>query len=352
MKEDNSFNGTEMPENATALSTPRGPPRPHTPDEVKMISLCLKAILIVPTIFGNTLVFRAFYKFPSLRTASNIILLSLSIADSLTVLPFALHISFIALTFEKRAPSTSIQWLCTSSAWLSLVLTSVIILHLALISVERVVAIRYPLRYYSVVTNCRVVIASITVWLWAVGATVVFPQAFRADSNGNAYQKLYRAFHPCLKDQERSHPRHGQRSRGPSSAADSYQIFMVISLLAIPILIILSSYGYVFVVARKHRKQIREQHNTQGVSTWRSVLKGAYTLGIVVIVCLSGFVPLLVVTSYRVFGSRDLVRSLSSWLKYIVYDLALGLNACLNPLIYAWRHEKFKTAFRQLLRCT
>ena len=126
---------------------------------------------------------------------------------------------------------------------------------------------------------------------------------------------------------------------------------MVISLLAIPILIILSSYGYVFVVARKHRKQIREQHDTLGVSTRRSELKGAYTLGIVVIVCLSGFVPLLVVTSYRVFGSRDLVRSLSSWLKYIVYDLALGLNACLNPLIYAWRHEKFKNAFRQLLMC-
>ena len=104
-------------------------------------------------------------------------------------------------------------------------------------------------------------------------------------------------------------------------------------------------------MARKHRKQIREQHDTLGVSIRRSELKGAYTLGIVVIVCLSGFVPLLVVTSYRVFGSRDLVRSLSSWLKYIVYDLALGLNACLNPLIYAWRHEKFKNAFRQLLMC-
>ena len=348
MNEDNSFNETEM-ENATALPTRRGPPRPHSPDEVKMISLCLKAILIVPTIFGNTLVFRAFYKFPSLRTASNIILLSLSVADSLTVLPFVLHISFIALTFEKSAPSTSIQWLCTSSAWLSLVLTSVIILHLALISVERVIAVKYPLRYHTIVTNCRVVIASITVWLWAVGVTVVFPQAFRADSSGNAYEKLYRKFHPCLKDQEQSRPRYGQR--GPSSAADSYQIFMVISLLAIPILIILSSYGYIFVVARKHRKRIREQHDTEGVSICRSELKGAYTLGIVVGVCLSSFVPLLVLTSCRVFGSKHLVRSLSSWLKYIVYDVALGLNACLNPLIYAWRHEKFKNAFRQLLMC-
>ena len=305
---------------------------------------------MVPTIFGNTLVFKAFYKFPNLRTASNIILVSLAVADNLTVLPFVLNISFIAIRLEKNGPPTSIHWLCKSSAWLSLVLASVIILHLALISVERVIAVKYSLRYRTIVTNSRMLIASITVWLWAVGATVVFPQALRADSSGNAYEKLHKAFHPCICDQGRPRLCHGQRV--PSSARDSYQMFMVISLLVIPILIILSSYGYVFVVARKHRKQIREQHDTQGVSTWRSELKGAYTLGIVVGVCLSAFVPLLVVTGYRVFGSRDLVRSLSPWFKYIVYDLALGLNACLNPLIYAWRHEKFKIAFRQLLRCT
>ena len=289
---------------ATELS--EGGCRRRASDEVKMISLCLKAILIVPTIFGNTLVFKAFYKFPSLRTASNIILLSLAVADSLTVLPFVLHISFIALRLQKSGPSTSIQWLCNSSAWLSLVLTSVIILHLALISVERVIAVKYSLRYHTIVTNCRVLIASITVWLWAVGATVVFPQALRADSSGNAYEKLYKAFHPCIRDQGQSHPCHGQRR--PSSARDSYQIFMVISLFAIPILITLSSYGYVFVVARKHRKHIREQHDTQEVSTWRRELKGAYTLGIVAGVCLSSFVPLLVVTFKFKNAFRQLLR--------------------------------------------
>ena len=348
MKEDNCFNGTEM-ENATAPPTGQGPHRPRVPDEVKMISLCLKAIFIVPIIFGNSLVFKAFHKFPSLRTASNIILVSLSIADSLTVLPFVLHISFIALKLEKSGSSTSFRWLCTSSAWLSLVLTFVIILHLALISVERVIAVKYPLRYNTIVTNRRVVIASITVWLWAVAATLVFPQALRADSSGNAYERLYKAFHPCIKVQEQSH--HHDCKGVPFSARDSYQIFMVISLLAIPILTILSSYGYVFVVARKHRKQIRAQQGTEGVSTRRSELKGAYTLGIVVGVCLSSFVPLLVVTSCRVFRLKLLGGGHFRPFKFIAYDLALGLNACLNPLIYAWRHEKFKNAFRQLLKC-
>ena len=83
----------------------------------------------------------------------------------------------------------------------------------------------------------------------------------------------------------------------------------------------------------------------------KSELKGAYTLAIVVGVCLSSFAPLLVVTSCRAFGPWHVVRKLGWPLKYIAYDLALGLNACLNPLIYAWRHEKFKSAFRELLKC-
>ena len=83
----------------------------------------------------------------------------------------------------------------------------------------------------------------------------------------------------------------------------------------------------------------------------KSELKGAYTLAIVVGVCLSSFAPLLVVTSCRAFGPWHLVRKLGWSLKYMAYDLALGLNACLNPLIYAWRHEKFKSAFRELLKC-
>ena len=310
-------------------------------DEVITTSISVQAIVIIASIFGNSLVFKAFHKFPSLRTASNSILVSLSVADSLTVVPVILHITSIALKLGGNWDYSSYQFLCKSGARLSLVLIAVIILHLALVSVERVIAVKFALRYLTIVTNRRAVIACLIAWLWAIAVTLLFPLALRGDSE-RAYERLYRALHPCFKCQEQPVP------PMPSSTS-SYLIFMMLSLLVTPILIILCSYGYVFVVSRKHRKQIREQGNIQGICAVQNELKGAFTLAIVVGVCLLSFVPLLVVTSYRFFGAPHVIRK--RFLKYIVFDFALGLNACLNPVVYGWRHKELKVAFRKLLKC-
>ncbi|XP_078343959.1 adenosine receptor A2a-like [Oculina patagonica] len=331
--------------NSTAK--PNGPP-----DEVKIISISAKTILLVATIFGNSLVFKAFHKFPSLRTASNCILVSLSVADILTVMPFIFHITFIIFRLGEATDPSSFQFLCKSSARFSLVLVAVIILHLALISVERVIAVRFALRYHMIVTNRRAVIACLIAWLWAVAVTLLFPLALRADSE-RSYERLYQALHPCFqfRERERARNREAFRTSRPKMApvTRGYFIFLVISLLVIPILTIICSYGYVFFVARKHRRQIRDQDDSQGTSTIKNELKGALTLAIVVGVCLLSFFPLLVVTSFRFFGAPRVIRR--SFLKYVAYDFALGLNACLNPLIYGWRLEKFKNAFRELLKC-
>ena len=218
-------------------------------DEVKIISISIHAIVVVATIFGNSLVFKAFHKFPSLRTASNSILVSLSVADTLTVIPFILDISRIALKLGNIMDDSSKSFLCTLSARLSHVLISVIILHLALISVERIIAVKFALRYLAVVTNRRAVVACLIVWLWAIAVTCVFPLGLKADNNECAYARLYEALHPRFKCRERPLP------PMPSSTR-AYLIFLMTSLLVIPILIILCSYGYVFVVSHKHRKQI------------------------------------------------------------------------------------------------
>ena len=323
-------------------------PRKGPLDEVRIISISFKPILIIATIIGNSLVFKAFHKYPSLRTASNSMLVSLSVADSLTVIPFMLHISFMAPRLGENPPSSSfsIQYLCQSSARISFALISVIILHLALISVERVIAVKFALRYHNIVTKRRAVIACLIVWLWAIAATLLFSLALREDSSEHAYERLclYRALHPCFKLRKRA-----TNSPKMPSSTRGYLIFLVTSLLVIPILIILCSYGYVFAVSRKHRKQIRDEGNNQGISTIKDELKGAITLAIVVGACLLSFIPLLVVTSYRFFGNPNVIRK--RWLKHAVYDFALGLNACLNPVVYAWRLEKFKRAFRKLLKC-
>ena len=315
---------------------------PTTPDEeppddnIKTTVTVILVILIIAIAIGNSLLFKAFHKFPSLRTASNSILMSLSAADSLTVVVFTLDISFLALKTKNGL-------VCTVSAGLTILLISVIMLHLTLISVERFIAVKFALRYQSIVTIRRTVLASFAVWLWALAVTVILPHTLRTE-DGSIFKGLYHALHPCSTCSP-------EKEKPMPHAAIGYLIFWVTSVLVIPILVILCSYGYIFLISRKHRREIKDQVNIQGAATTKEEMKGARTVAIVVGGCLVSFVPLLVVTSLRFRGESYHKTRWRRVVKHLVFAFALGFNACLNPIIYGWRNSNFRSAFLAILRC-
>ena len=261
--------------------------------------------------------------------------MSLSAADSLTVVVFTLDISFLALKTNGLV--------CTVSAGLTILLISVIILHLTLISVERFIAVKFALRYQSIVTTRRTVLASFAVWLWALAVTVILPHTLRTE-DGNIFKGLYHALHPCSACSL-------EKGKPMPHTAIGYLIFWVTSVLVIPILVILCSYGYIFLISRKHRREIKDQVNIQGAATTKEEMKGARTVAIVVGGCLVSFVPLLVVTSLRFRGESYHKTNWRRVMKHLVFVFALGFNACLNPIIYGWRNSNFRSAFLAILRC-
>ena len=275
--------------------------------------------LVIFSFAGNSLVFRAFYKFASLRTASNVIVVSLCAADSLIPMVYILRIAM------RLSSSHSSKFLCIMSGWACSFLLSVIILHLALISVDRFIAVKFSLRYHSIVTFRRAVVISITAWLWVLAVTIILPQIIKAINKPESI--FSKAFHPCFN--KKAHFIKG------------YLVFYTTTLLFVPSVIILSSYSYIFLVSHNHRKRIREQNNTL-----KQQLRASCTLGIIVALCLASIIPLLVVASLRISGTSDLKIS-----KHVAFDVAFGLNAICNPIIYGWRNEKFRNSLRKLLKC-
>ena len=84
----------------------------------------------------------------------------------------------------------------------------------------------------------------------------------------------------------------------------------------------------------------------------RIEIKGARTLAIVVALCLLSIIPILFVTSLPVFWGTLLGGQVhQKLLQHIVYNVAMFLNAACNPLIYGWRNEEFRNAFRKMLKC-
>ncbi|KAJ7374627.1 hypothetical protein OS493_004966 [Desmophyllum pertusum] len=260
------------------------------PTELRAIFIAIYAILIIATIFGNSLVISAFYKFPSLQSASNTILVSLSVADIFMTVDFVLHIANV-LIGNKLLPYE----LCALVFTINLSLNSVIILHLALISVERFIAVKFALRYHTIVTNRRAVIASTVIWLWGIAVALVTPEAIKLDGP-MTFVAFLASLTPCF---NRYHNPAFKFSL-QSASVRGYLIFLVISLLVVPIVIILVSYSYIVTVAYKQRRQILQpEANMQRKLDMKLAMKGARTVAIVVGICLVSFLPLVVVLCLR-----------------------------------------------------
>ena len=281
---------------------------------------------------------RAFHKFRNLRTASNNILVSLSIADGLLAIPLILDIIQLCLKCNvDHCPHMHI--LKEVDGTITLFLLSVIVLHLTLMSSERFIAIKFALRYQAIVTKRRARIVSIAMWLWALVVIVAFPEVLQR-ATGKDFRKFHREINAVSNTSQALHTRW-------------HLVFQAASMFLVPLLIILFSYTYIFIVSYKQRQHVREQgRDVPGMPTIKHQMKGARTLAIVVALCLLSIIALLVVTSLRIFFGKLLGgRGHKMLPENIVYDLAMFLNAVCNPLIYGWKNEEFRNAFRKMLKC-
>ena len=84
------------------------------------------------------------------RTASNNILVSLSIADGLLAIPLILDIIQLCLDYNGGNPPRIPKEV---GGTISLFLLSIMVLHLTLISSERFIAIKFALRYQAIMTK-------------------------------------------------------------------------------------------------------------------------------------------------------------------------------------------------------
>lgn len=293
--------------------------------------------LTICTIFGNVLVIRAVCKFSSLRTAANTILVSLSVADLLMVTVFISRVVVMNL-----GPTNSAHHLCGVTSMINLTLTAIIILHLALLSVERFTAIKFPLRYRSLVTHRRTLIASGTVWSWGVGVSIIPPLLIFGDEE--THVQIMEALTPCLHNSSRDNP-----AILRSNNVRAYLSFLLLALLVLPLATVIASYSYIIKVAYIQQKQIMNEESSSqaGQVTMKREMKAARTVAIVVGLCLASYSPLVVMLSIRVAPINP--KTATPEKMYFTY-LVASLNAVWNPVVYGWRNGNFRSSFKRLLK--
>ncbi len=273
------------------------------------------------TVLLNLLVIISISHFKKLHTPTNLLILSLAVADMLVGL---------VMLIEATRLIEMCWYFGDTFCGLFLAITGLLIsaslYNLILIAVDRYVAVCHPLLYQQKITTTKTVCVICISWLWSSAYNISF-------ITDNRY------FDPS----SRTSGCYGECPFMVNSAWSMADLFL--SFL-FPCSVIIILYLKIFYVAHQQVKVINSLMKsgtcvTEGSTRRKSESKAALTLGIIVTVYLFCYIPYYILSlTVNTVISFKIVR----FLLWIVY-----INSGLNPLVYALFYRWFKVSVKHIL---
>ncbi|XP_062857988.1 trace amine-associated receptor 13c-like [Trichomycterus rosablanca] len=290
----------------------------HVVGQATIYSLLVLATII--TILGNSVVIVSIAHFKQLHTPTNMLVMSLGVADlllGLVVMPFSIIRSVDGCWYFGEE-------FCLWHTTLDLFLTTASVFHLIFVAADRYQAVCHPLQYPTRVTLS---VAWLMVAVSWIGATVysfglLFSKAhleglddYVADVSCQGYCNLF--FNALW------------------SVLDTCICFLL------PCSVMVGLYVQIFLVSKKHARKIDDAKQSK---TWNKVSqkvkhenKAAKTLGIVVgafNLCWMPYYINSLLEPYINFSTPPVLFDTFGWLGY--------LNSTLNPIIYGLFYPWFR----------
>ena len=275
-----------------------------------MASIILNMLSCPMTVFINALVIVAVIKKHRLQTTYNMLLACLAATD--LVVGIVVQPSFIVgeISLITGSSLTDYCRLYRQTVFLFLSPSVASLLLLALLSIERYLAMKCSLRYMEIVTKFRLIVAVIFCWSGAI-----IPSAFAVT-----------ATHRFLATP------------------------ITIVIVCVSFLVIIYCHIFVFLVTRRHRIQIQaEQVSQDAKKKFLEDTKAAKTTSIIIGFVLFSFVPIIVYRFVKSFLLEDYFGNFFVSSKPLLWSCLL-INSLFNPIIYCWRNSVLRKAFLELLR--
>ena len=268
----------------------------ESPPETFVIVNCgLNVPLILTCILGNALVLTAIIRTPSIRSPSMIMLCSLAVSDLLV--GFIAQPLFIADELIKKN-----FVLYRVSAMIGFSVCGVSLATITLISIDRFLAVRYHMRYTTLVRQSRVTSIIIIIWLFTFVCS---------------------GFHIWNKF-----------------------LHHLLSAIYIAICLIISTFCYIriYLTVRHHRSQIQAQHqavqcryaahNARMMRLKRSAVN-TFLFYIFMIMC---YFPAYVLLTIFGLGYMEWAT------EWAIAPTVVFLNSSINPILYCWRLRELRIA--------
>ncbi|KAM4557859.1 trace amine-associated receptor 13c-like [Odontesthes bonariensis] len=281
-----------------------------------IISITLSCISVL-TVTLNLLVIISISHFKQLHTPTNLLLLSLAFSDFFVGFLIVFQIFLIDGCWYLSDLMCVVYYIVDS------VVTCTSIETMMLISLDRYVAICYPLHYPAKVTLKRVQICVSVSWSFS------FLFAFGLLNNVEISSRENDCSAECV------------------VVLDSFVgILDILLFFIIPITTLVVLYLRVFVVAVSQARAMRSHlaavtlHSSGRVNVKKSELKAARTLGVVVAVFLTCLLP---------YYCSSLNETQISTASAAFFMCLFYFNSCFNPLIYALFYPWFRKSVKLIL---
>ncbi len=278
------------------------------------------SLLSAWTVFLNLLVIISISHFKKLHTPTNLLILSLAVADMLVgliVIPVdAIKLIETCWNFGHN--------ICRLFLTIMGLLLSASLSNLILIAVDRYIAVCHPLLYPKKITTTRTLMGICLCWFCS-----------------SAYNSISLSYGSL----DMSHRSDACYGGCPLILNFAFGVTDLIISFLFPCTLIITLYLRIFYVVHQQVKVINTlmkvgKCEMKGSVRRKSESKAALTLGIIVIVYLLCWIP------YYILSLTE--SSASSATSYFLI-WCLYINSCLNPIIYALFYPWFRTSVKHIL---
>ena len=274
-----------------------------------IVFMCLNFLSGLLAVIGNLLVLMSVIKTHSLRKTSYYFIASLSLADFLVGL--IVNPLYIAITILRVWVSDHPLYKMENFMWIQMLAATSF--NLLAVSCDRYIAIMKALRYDSLMTGRRALLAVGVIWVSSV---------------------LLAMFSFILDELE--------------SSGKLWFSILVLTFVT-PLLGITFCYYHIFKAARTQIGRISRDNSPACRQTIKRH-RTAKTIALVIVVFVLSFAPNFVFSLLVVFAPSHCQQMNFyrhwSWAIFVAFA-----SSCVNPWIYALRTREFRVAFKRLLRC-
>ena len=268
-------------------------------DPLNILSFSFLLVVMTMTLFGNALVILAFKRNTKIRTVTNYFVVSLAVADILIALvSMPIWAAYLMSGVQLK------QGLLKVWTFMDILCGVASIINLTAISIERYFCITYPLSYHTTMTSTKAITTIIIIWIFSIIMS--------------SLKIILWALPP-----------------------PKYELMVVISCFFVPLVIMCTTYRFIFKTASFQARQIALMINGSVKNfLLASEMRAAKTLAVVMGAFVISWGPFFIINIVYGFCPRCVTADSVVVAKWMHYS-----NSVFNPIVYACMNKEFRKAF-------